>query len=92
VEKINNPKKMLKNLNKIRWACRRGMLELDLLLAQYVNGMYSNLSEEDQITFIALLDTPDPTLLAWLMGKESPTHPALVEMVNKIRCHAKSRF
>lgn len=59
---------------RLLWACRRGMLELDLLLLPFVEQIYPNLAEADQDRFERLLTEPDPQILAWLMGKEEPEH------------------
>lgn len=60
------------DLAKIRWQCRRGMLELDILLERFLNKHFENLTESEKKLFIQLLEQPDPTLYAWLMGYETP--------------------
>ncbi len=54
------------------WACRRGMLELDLLLAPYAKRHYIELNSEKQAIFDALLAEEDQSLFEWFMGKKSP--------------------
>lgn len=58
--------------NRIRWACRRGMLELDLFLLPFFDAQFSHLPEDEQKSFIALLECTDPQLFQWLMQKEMP--------------------
>lgn len=82
----------LANISRIKWACRRGMLELDLLLTMFVADEYSLLSASDQATFVEMLSLPDPTLFAWLLGKEKPDQKDFAEIVKKIRDHAQSKF
>ncbi len=79
------------NTTKLKWACRRGMLELDVLLGNFLEEAYPGLSEADQASFVALLDEADPDLFAWLTGHTSPTQPKFVEIVGKIREHARNR-
>ncbi|MDA8383475.1 MAG: succinate dehydrogenase assembly factor 2 [Betaproteobacteria bacterium] len=52
--------------NRLRWRCRRGMLELDLLLAQFLDTRLGQLSERDLACFLNLLDRPDADLWAQL--------------------------
>jgi len=58
------------NKAKLKWACRRGMLELDMLFIPFVDEAYDNLSASQQITFERLLTCQDPELFAWFMGHE----------------------
>ena len=48
------------------------MLELDLLLTRFVEQQYETLDAAERIAFDRLLETPDPTLLAFLQGTEVP--------------------
>jgi antitoxin CptB len=52
---------------KIRWQCRRGMLELDLLLGHFFEKQFENLSEAHQLLFVELLQEADQTLYRWLI-------------------------
>jgi len=77
--------------SRLRWACRRGMLELDVLLGNFLEEAYSEASSEDQKKFVNLLDCNDQELFMWLTGKETPSQPEFVDIVGKIRHHAKIR-
>lgn len=92
MEKEVNSKISLNNLSQIRWACRRGMLELDLLLAPFADDAFSALSTSEQQAFLALLEYPDPILFSWLMGKEIPSDAELKHIVEKIKEHARAKF
>lgn len=70
---------------KIRWRCRRGMLELDILLERFVARALDSLSMVQLTQFETLLSKPDPDLYAWLMGYESPVRKELMDFVNFIR-------
>ncbi len=76
---------------RLRWACRRGMLELDVLLGNFLEEAYLNASFSDQANFVTLLDCNDQELFRWLTGKECPSEPDLIDIVGKIRHHAKIR-
>lgn len=79
------------NLPKLRWACRRGMLELDILLGSYLEEVYLTLSEENQAEFVRLLQFNDQELFDWLTGKTAPTDAGVTIVVQRIRQHAQDR-
>ena len=59
-------------LRRLRWQCRRGLLELDILFLCFLNQKYSALSVDEQGAFQRLLAQPDQTLLAWVQGQQEP--------------------
>ena len=73
-----------KRLARLKWACRRGMLELDVLLLPFVEEAFDSLSYEDQETFERLLTSDDPDLFAWIMGHQKCKDPELAAMVATI--------
>ena len=58
--------------DRIRWQCRRGLLELDLVLAKFLDRHLENLSPAGLATFKRLLDYPDNDLWDFLNGKTPP--------------------
>lgn len=86
-----NDSNLLNNISKLRWACRRGMLELDVLLSNFLNEAYPALSDEEKQIFIELLSCTDPELFAWFLGSEVPADANLAMMAEKVRLHARSR-
>ena len=52
----------MKELERVRWRCRRGLLELDIVLGRFIEQHYVNLDKAQQAAFDLLLDMPDPTL------------------------------
>lgn len=71
----------LRDKNRLRWACRRGMLELDVLFAPFVEEAYDELSEEQKAVFRRLITCDDPDLFAWFMGHQKCDDPELSAMV-----------
>jgi antitoxin CptB len=69
---------------RIRWACRRGMLELDVLFMPFVEDAYDALNPQQQATFQRLLTQEDPDLFAWFMGHEQCKDVELDSMVQLI--------
>jgi succinate dehydrogenase flavin-adding protein (antitoxin of CptAB toxin-antitoxin module) len=59
-------------LDRIRWHCRRGLLELDLILEQFNRQHLAKLDTDQLDRFKELLAFPDNDLLDLLMGR----HPS----------------
>ena len=75
----------MNELARMRWKCRRGMLELDLLLKAFLEQGYQDLDDPEQRRFDAMLDYPDAVLLEWFMGRIRPTDKDVAQLVEKIR-------
>ena len=58
--------------NKLFWHCRRGMLELDVLLVPFLQEAYKDLPEDDQKRFAKLLESEDTDMFDWFMKKSEP--------------------
>ncbi|HDY81729.1 MAG: hypothetical protein DRQ65_01715 [Gammaproteobacteria bacterium] len=71
-------------INRVRWATRRGMLELDLVLEPFVTARYAALDERDQERFQQLMICEDQDLFAWFLGREQPRDEELAVIVSKI--------
>ena len=71
--------------SKLSWCCRRGTLELDLLLTRYLEHCYQQADPDEQLQFEHLLTLEDPQLQRYLMGQSRPQEEALVALVDKIR-------
>ena len=56
-------------LKRVRWRCRRGLLELDIVLGRFIEQHYAELNAAQQIAFDALLDMPDTTLWDMIAGR-----------------------
>jgi len=76
--------KPIVNKARLKWACRRGMLELDVLFIPFVDEAYDQLSATDQLTFERLLTEQDPDLFAWFMGHKTCEDNELNAMVQLI--------
>lgn len=70
---------------RVYWASRRGMLELDLMIMPFTRERLPYLPAEDQRRFIDLLNNEDSDLFAWLMGHQTPADPALVAIIAQIK-------
>ncbi len=73
----------IQNIQKrqLAWACRRGMLELDILFNRYLENFYDQASLEHQEKFQKLLACQDQELFEWLLKKNPCDHPELLEII-----------
>jgi antitoxin CptB len=70
---------------RIRWHCRRGMLELDLVLNAFVEQHLENLAPAQLDTLRRILESPDPELLDLVMGHSDPETTAELELIALMR-------
>ena len=83
-------KSLKDNKPRLRWACRRGMLELDVLFMPFVEEAYDLLSDKDKDIFERLLAEQDPELFAWFMGHKICEDEELNAMVQFILDRVKA--
>ena len=67
--------------NRLYWKCRRGLLELDLVLQRFI----PTLQEEDVQPLVALLDLPDNDLWDIIAGRSDHYDPRLEQTVARLR-------
>ena len=78
------------DFNRMRWASRRGLLELDLLLAPFVEARYQQLTDELKTQFQQLVSGEDQDIMNWLMGREPVSDENITDIVAEIRAHNQS--
>jgi len=71
--------------DRLRWRCRRGLLELDVVLKNFLDQGYAFLTPAEQEAFDKLLAVPDNILWAYVQGSENPPEKELRQIVSKIR-------
>ncbi len=72
------------SVSRLRWHCRRGMRELDVVLQRYLEQRYPVAPQRERQAFARLLDQQDPQLLAYLMGREMPADPDQAHVVTRL--------
>ena len=77
-------------INRMRCASRRGMLELDLMMVPFVEQRFRDLPEQDKQRFIDLLECEDNDLFAWFLGRQKPHDPELAIIVQQVIDHARA--
>jgi len=65
--------------NRLYWKCRRGLLELDLVLQEYLQ------KNPDDPSLSALLDLPDNDLWDIIAGRSDAYDPRFEETVARLR-------
>lgn len=70
--------------NRIRWLCRRGMKELDLVMNRYVDADYDSLTDTEKATFNQFLRVEDPEIYSWIMGRTDP-EPCYAAIIQRLQ-------
>jgi antitoxin CptB len=78
--------------NRMRWASRRGLLELDLLLGPFVETEFPELDPSLRHDYRELMACDDQDILNWVMNRAIPTKPRLIAIVAKIRDHNAAKL
>jgi len=73
------------NSRRLRWHCRRGMKELDVLLERFALEALPHAAPEERQAFTELLELPDPVLAGYLLGGETTPQDHLAQVVRRIR-------
>ena len=77
--------------NRVKWASRRGMLELDIILGNFVEFDYDGLASDDQKRYWDLLESEDQDLFNWFIHRQSPEDAELGKIVDLIREYTHNR-
>ena len=72
-------------LARLRWRCRRGMLENDLILSRFLDARGGAISGEEVAALDALLALGDIELWDLLSGRLEPADTAVAPLVEKLR-------
>ena len=59
-------------LSKLRWRCRRGLLENDLFIERFFSRHAATLNEDQAQGLLALMDLSDPDLMDLLLARREP--------------------
>jgi succinate dehydrogenase flavin-adding protein (antitoxin of CptAB toxin-antitoxin module) len=72
-------------MNRLRWRCRRGLLENDIVLERFLATHGPHLEGERLSAFQALLECGDNELWSLVSGRSECRDPALGEVVQLLR-------
>ena len=77
------------DLNRLKWRCRRGLLENDLLIERYFNRHGACITARQADGLRALMELPDNDLLDLLLARTEPEGdldcPAVREVLAQLR-------
>ena len=69
---------------KLRWRCRRGMREMDLLLGGYLDTYYGDAPAPTQAAFQAMLEELDQDIYDWVMERR-PCPAAYTDIIRELQ-------
>ena len=77
---------------RLAWRCRRGLLELDIVLQQFVASQFTSLTNQELTALDALLALPDNDFWALLVNKDAPIEdPETKKVIQKIQSMHQER-
>ncbi|HET7651059.1 MAG TPA: succinate dehydrogenase assembly factor 2 [Gammaproteobacteria bacterium] len=80
----------MSELSRLRWRCRRGMKELDVVLESYLAVCYPDAPQNEQTAFERLLELSDPELLYRVTGRDAPADEIEARVIEALRRTAHS--
>ena len=77
---------------RLRWACRRGMLELDLILLTFFEAEFARMTLAEQKDFELFLSEQDQDLYAWLLNFQPCPEPRYQSLLLNIRAYVEHHY
>jgi antitoxin CptB len=72
-------------LNRLRWRCRRGMLENDLILTRFLDSRGDLITGDELVALESMLQLSDNDLWEMLSGRQEPADAALMPLLERLR-------
>jgi antitoxin CptB len=72
-------------LNRLRWRCRRGMLENDLILTRFLDSRGDGITDAEVVALDAMLRMSDNDLWEMLSGRQEPADAAAMPLLEHLR-------
>jgi antitoxin CptB len=76
------------DINRLKWRCRRGLLENDLFIERFFRRHEAGLTQRQAKGLMALMDLSDNDLLDLLLARkelEAPLQPEQAEVLTMLR-------
>lgn len=73
------------DMSRLRWRCRRGMRELDVMLTRYLDRVWETASSAERGVFVELVELQDPDLFGYLVGRDTPAEESQRAVIARIR-------
>ena len=71
--------------SRLRWQCRRGMRELDVLMTRWLERDWATASSDERAAFNQLLALQDPQLAGYLLQGEPHPDQVTVSVIDRMR-------
>ena len=71
-------------VKKLRWKSRRGLKELDVLFEAFFASQAESLAAGGWPQLEALLAQEDDVLFEWISGKDLPSDPDMLKLINTL--------
>ena len=75
----------MKELERARWRCRRGLLELDIILQRFMDEHYMQLDEAELQQFETLLSLSDNDLWDMIAAKKTVADKGLEPVLHLLQ-------
>lgn len=75
----------MKELERARWRCRRGLLELDIILQRFMDEHYMQLNEAELQQFETLLSLSDNDLWDMITARKTATDKGLEPVLHLLQ-------
>jgi antitoxin CptB len=72
-------------LNRLRWRCRRGMLENDLILTRFLDSCGERITDAELVALESMLQLSDNDLWEMLSGRQEPADAAVMPLLERLR-------
>ena len=72
-------------LNRLRWRCRRGMLENDLILTRFLDSRGDRLTDAELAALESILQLNDNDLWEVLSGRQEPANAAGIPLLERLK-------
>ena len=82
---LSGPEQQEERMQRLRWACRRTLRELDIPLGNFLQEHYLQLNMPQRFAFERLLSAADQDILDWLKGRRLPRDQGVLDILKLIR-------
>ena len=75
----------MNNKSRVRWRCRRGIREMDILFQHFIDEYYDTLNPKEKDAFESFLEESDLDILNWVMGRTTPDNNYYIQFVHTMQ-------
>jgi antitoxin CptB len=83
--RLRYPPSAMSDLKRVRWRCRRGLMELEIILDRFLDKHYERLSVAERTAFDELLAYQDADLWALMSGETDESEQRKAQLVALLR-------